>query len=501
MNNTDNTVSTKLTPEEERMIQKNDVMEQDLDPSAHFHTLEVNSLLTTSDENYLDEAKSLFTELTKEDTFLTDSFNKDPSMVFNPPAFGKQPSISILFTTKEKFTNAQVDSLFKSQLDEIEVLESLIDNYDEQATWSIYPTPLQPLISDLEAHIEDYPSNVISSFTQLENPDSPEIRYTSIGVNSKKGFDGLIIDYVGGGEYQEFHYINGNVLVNNDDSTEDQFHEEFSRIHGTNLLKRFNTVLDSDIKWNSDFNPVSSADLKIFDGNVKIENYPATPDPANTIFNDEIRASILISSLLNPSELQSPITLSNNDDALSAISEAVYLDYISSPDFNFNEFITNVVDLAFTYGSNHFLHLQGFISSYRATLDFNDVNEYGFQRYYGVTDESELVLLGIFESTEDAMANHNREESMSLVLTQSDASGFVDSCEMHIANSTTARVDSEDGELYPSHEVSDNNNVIEFSVEQLMQSAGNYYDSVGSENIYEYPNQTKRNKKSKIKSR
>lgn len=492
-----NTQPGKLTAEELAMMKPNQALNDDLDTSVSSQVLEINSLFAGDFDSFKAESKAFLDEIQKNPSVLDDDFVFQTA-VLNPKSGNKPASISLLFTSKESYTESRVQS---ELLDSLADIDTAIDNYDENATWSVYPSPKPTTIHDLEDNISDYPK-VISSFVQLGSSSSPEIRYASIGINSKTGFDGVVVDYVGGGGYDEFHYINGKELINPDDSTEDEFFEEFARIHGTDALRDLNAKGKHTITWDAEgLYPITNIDLKSFDDRVSISNYPDTPSPANTTFTPEIQASILTSTLLNPTNLELPVILSDNDDALKLLVEYVYFDYISSPDFNFQSFISEVIDSAFVYGSNQFLEMQSFIKSHRASIGISDDNEYNYQRFYGVTDESELVLLGLFRSQEDSASNHAREESVSLVLNQSEADGFVSSCEMHISNTTDARIDAEDGQLYPSHEVSDDNNVIDLSVQQLIQSANNYYDSVGSANHYDAPQQSKKSQKVKSKGR
>jgi len=477
MTNTDNNIE-KLSPEEIVMMQPNQSLKDDLDDSTSVQVLEINSVLEVSPSQYSTEADSFLAEIQRNPSALDDDFDFD-TVIFNEATKTAPASVSLFFISKNEYTNSQAQGELYDSLLEI---ESSIDNYDEKATWSIYPKPLPVRASDMELNIGSFPK-VISQFIQLTSSDSSDIRYSSIGINEKTGFNGIVSDYVGGGQYDDFHYINGKLLINEDDSTEDEFFEEFSRIYGVDMVKNFNTASETSMKWNDTYSPETNLDLSLFDGKVFISNYPATPDPANTIFTDEVRGSILVSTLLRPSELSAPVTLNEFDDSLATIVSQVYMDYISSPEFSFDSFVSDVINPAFVYGSNQFLEMQKFIKDHRNSLELDDKESYDFQRFYAINDESNLVLLGLYENADEAVSDYKSDQALLFALNESEATGFADSATYFIGNGYGATLDS-DGDLYPHDEVSAADTAIKFTTTDLMKSVNAFTSSIGEDEKY-----------------
>lgn len=70
-------------------------------------------------------------------------------------------------------------------------------------------------------------------------------RYIQVGIQNKKGFSGYIRDYVGGGEYQEFYFINGEIQEDSFDYQDliYELNNMSPKLYGNSIEKYLNDYL------------------------------------------------------------------------------------------------------------------------------------------------------------------------------------------------------------------------------------------------------------------
>ena len=127
------------------------------------------------------------------------------------------------------------------------------------------------------------------------------IRYIMIGKQDKKGFSGWISDYVGGGEFQDFYFADGEDVEKDlyerkdGDYDNDDSEEEFIKRKGIDFFTEIEkTMEDEGIGWDDNYNPILKKspphpDVLAFQMNNSDEERPwlIPINVGNTIFEDE----------------------------------------------------------------------------------------------------------------------------------------------------------------------------------------------------------------------
>jgi len=103
----------------------------------------------------------------------------------------------------------------------------------------------------------------ISTFIQLNKPNSKNIRYFMHGTDCEKGFSGVIIDYTGGGNWDEFYYINGinleeELIENNQDEwfDQDEIIKVFIEKKGKEFYEELERTQNNIMDWGENYEPI-----------------------------------------------------------------------------------------------------------------------------------------------------------------------------------------------------------------------------------------------------
>ena len=99
-------------------------------------------------------------------------------------------------------------------------------------------------------------------FVQLQEENKKEIRYLMIGKQGKKGFSGLIIDYVGGGQFQEFYFADGIDIESelydqtDGDYDNDEVTDAFIDKKGMDFYNLIHETMDDGVDFGDDYQPI-----------------------------------------------------------------------------------------------------------------------------------------------------------------------------------------------------------------------------------------------------
>ena len=99
-------------------------------------------------------------------------------------------------------------------------------------------------------------------FVQLQEENKKEIRYLMIGKQGKKGFSGLIMDYVGGGQFQEFYFADGIDIESElyDQTDGDYDNEEVEDVFidkkGKDFYNLIHETMDDLVDFGDDYQPI-----------------------------------------------------------------------------------------------------------------------------------------------------------------------------------------------------------------------------------------------------
>ena len=419
-----------LTVDELNMMKPDSSLKEELKTTTETQCLEVSSIAPSgfNIDNADEYANSLKDDIYSSPSIISEDFtfsHIDISTINND-----EIKISLLFHSNKPHSSKDVTDNLEEDV-RISATEDL-DLFESYDDITIEISPLQvdehtPTITEVYSLIEKFPEE-ISHFIQLNKSGDSDIRYSLIGFKTKKGFTGTLVDYCGGGNYEEMHIIEDVFLENPDDSTEDEFFEEVLRIFGAEKLLALQKYITDTLDWDDSYTPVSKLGPSEFEGDVSISNFPDPIEYGNTIFTSEIRANVLKECLTNPSLNDAPLILSSSEDALSTIARLIYTDFIKQPDFNFEKFIEDIVDPIYTYSSAQLLNLQNFVLHYRSENGLDSHDDLHYENYFVVTDERTIVNVGAQKDSDaafNASAKINKMISSIWALDTADAKKFL----------------------------------------------------------------------------
>ena len=137
----------------------------------------------------------------------------------------------------------------------------------------------------------------IETFVQLESDSDQNIRYMMVGTQGDKGFNGWIIDYGGGGNYDEFWFADGENLEGivseetNGDYDNDLVEEKFIERTSSGYLSAVEKVKEELIEFDDDYYPLLKSkpthNHQTFNALTgETEGYLIPITVGNTIFDD-----------------------------------------------------------------------------------------------------------------------------------------------------------------------------------------------------------------------
>jgi len=98
----------------------------------------------------------------------------------------------------------------------------------------------------------------INTFIQLDKQNSKNIRYFMHGTTCDKGFSGVIIDYMGGGNWDEFYFINGMNLEEElkEWGDQDELIKLFIEKKGKDFYKELKRTQTNIMGWGENYEPI-----------------------------------------------------------------------------------------------------------------------------------------------------------------------------------------------------------------------------------------------------
>ena len=125
----------------------------------------------------------------------------------------------------------------------------------------------------------------IEHFIYFQNTTTNDVRYFNIGFQNDKGFCGFGCDFVGGGEFQEFICVDGEVVIDEDCGDWDVELGRLEERIGTKALATLEDQKELFFDWNDSFQPVLSNEVM---GGVSIREFDDTEHKLMVSTSDNI---------------------------------------------------------------------------------------------------------------------------------------------------------------------------------------------------------------------
>lgn len=101
----------------------------------------------------------------------------------------------------------------------------------------------------------------IEHFIYFSNKTTDEVRYYNVGLVTEEGLCGFGCDYVGGGEYQEYVIVNGEVFLDEDEGDFDVESEHLLSIVGSDNYKAILAKIDILLYFDENMQPALNKDM------------------------------------------------------------------------------------------------------------------------------------------------------------------------------------------------------------------------------------------------
>ena len=168
------------------------------------------------------------------------------------------------------------------------------------------------------------PKSEMDIFIRLDKENEKEIRYMMIGKEDKKGFSGWIIDYAGGGNWQEWYFVNGVDLEEelyeetDGDYDNDMTEQRFIDKKGKDFYTAIHKTMDETIGWSEEHQAVLKS--KPPSNTLAFQEGSLTPITVSmTIFEDESKIKYVKGGVPDYANWEYPIYFDSQDKDFVAI--------------------------------------------------------------------------------------------------------------------------------------------------------------------------------------